>query len=286
MKITKNRLRKIIKEELLIEIGLHDSPIDDRVTQSIANLPTPDSSTSLLVAEILLGFTPAGVAIDLKDLATAIQNRDPALATMAGIGFVPIVGDLFKAPYKAARHADQVDILNDLARGPNGSEGLEQLRRQGANATRAGTENILGISRATRSTIETAMSRPGIYRVHVIIPTREIPLDSFIDNGLAIKPGRATTGSVDSVEDFLNPKTIFGRPLSPGSGSAQSKRVLIRYPSGKTMMDVAEEFDWSEIQGFRARTMQNSRITHRIPPEYIVGIVDPKTDSFIKGLGY
>ena len=284
IKIDLNELKRIIREELLREQVFDGPPIMDPSVHTEwertgaaekmrherqANVT--DASTARMAAEILLGFTPAGVAIDFIDLATAIEKRDPALAAMAGIGFIPVVGDLFKVPYKAAKAKVLDDIASEL-----GPKGLNQLRRK--------SSNILGVSRSVRSVIEDGMSKPGVYRVHVVIADR--PLESFINNGLAIKPGRATTGPVDSADDFLNPKTVFGKPLSPNSGSAQAKRVLIRYPEGTSLSDAAEEFNWSEIPGFKGRTVATDAITHRIPPEYIVGVVDPMGDIFVKGMGY
>ena len=90
-----------------------------------------------LGAEILIGFTPAGVAIDFKDLAIAIEENDPVLAIAAGIGFIPVVGDLFKVPYKMGRaSAKQAKYLKKLEK-ELGSDGIDQIRKKTSDTTQA-----------------------------------------------------------------------------------------------------------------------------------------------------
>ena len=52
------------------------------------------------VAEIMAGFTPAGPAIDIKDMYQALENDDIAGLAMAGFGLVPGLGDTAKALVK------------------------------------------------------------------------------------------------------------------------------------------------------------------------------------------
>ena len=63
--------------------------------------PQKAAQRAKLAGEIALGLTPAGIAIDFKDMAKAIETKDPVLATMAGIGFLPFLGDTAKGIFKS-----------------------------------------------------------------------------------------------------------------------------------------------------------------------------------------
>lgn len=58
------------------------------------------------IADIALGFTPAGVAADVQDAARAIKDRDALGLGLAGLGFIPGVGDVAKNVAKAAKGAE------------------------------------------------------------------------------------------------------------------------------------------------------------------------------------
>ena len=73
---------------------------------------TPPKDTEIpgatkTAAEIATGFTPAGWAIDVKDMYVALQEADPAGLAMAGFGFIPGLGDAGKAIFKAIQEGDQ-----------------------------------------------------------------------------------------------------------------------------------------------------------------------------------
>ncbi len=53
--------------------------------------------------EVALGFTPVGVALDIRDAGIAIRDRDAVGFGLAGVGFIPGVGDAFKAIGKGVR---------------------------------------------------------------------------------------------------------------------------------------------------------------------------------------
>ena len=66
-------------------------------------------------------------------MAQAIKERDPAFAVMAGIGFFPVAGDLFKVPYKVGRaSAQQAKALDKIAK-ELGLDGIEQLGKRGTD---------------------------------------------------------------------------------------------------------------------------------------------------------
>jgi len=73
------------------------------------------------LADIALGFTPAGVAADVQDVSRAINERDALGLGLAGLGFIPGVGDVVKKAGSAARKAlPQIDsrLLNIVKRNP------------------------------------------------------------------------------------------------------------------------------------------------------------------------
>lgn len=71
------------------------------------------------VGDIAMGFTPAGVVADVEDAGRAIRDRDLVGLGLAGIGFVPGVGDVAKGAGKAIRRAASdlpMDEASRLAR--------------------------------------------------------------------------------------------------------------------------------------------------------------------------
>ena len=151
MKLNRRQLRSIIQEELMLEIDLMAPPESGsgghRPAPGLPGGYTPfpkprDLKGEIpddikLGAEILIGFTPAGVAVDFKDLAIAIEENDPVLAIAAGIGFIPVVGDLFKVPYKMGRaSAKQAKYLKKLEK-ELGSDGIDQIRKKTSDTTQA-----------------------------------------------------------------------------------------------------------------------------------------------------
>lgn len=64
------------------------------------------------VADVALGFTPAGVAADVQDAARAAKARDALGLMLAGAGFVPIGGDIVKGAGKALRRG--IEGVDDL----------------------------------------------------------------------------------------------------------------------------------------------------------------------------
>ena len=95
MRITESQLRKIIRESLLTEIdpslgratGGHDQ-VFHQTHSAVQKMPPAEvkkatiemakaiSKGTPVFAEIAAGFTPAGVAIDVKDMKVAIDKGD------------------------------------------------------------------------------------------------------------------------------------------------------------------------------------------------------------------
>lgn len=74
------------------------------------------------IADVALGFTPAGLAADVQDASKAIRDRDALGLGLASLGFIPGVGDVAKGVAKAARGADVArrlprEVLEDAPKG-------------------------------------------------------------------------------------------------------------------------------------------------------------------------
>tara|TARA_R110001583_G_scaffold7985_8_gene38903 strand:+ start:1884 stop:4721 length:2838 start_codon:yes stop_codon:yes gene_type:complete len=127
--ISKKSLKSIIEEELNLLSGLNEQTLGNVVTRDAPFGPEgfpedalgrPDlggsrgrgpvhgryddsysekdigMGSALLFGEIAAGFTPAGVAIDMRDTAQAIRDRDKVGFGLAMLGFIPGLGDAGK----------------------------------------------------------------------------------------------------------------------------------------------------------------------------------------------
>ena len=275
MKITRKQLKRIIKEEYQHSLHELDGP---NLPNAGAASTEGDEELAIAAAEIMLGFTPAGLAIDFKDLAKAIEERDPVFAAMAGIGFIPGIGDFFKAPYKfSIASAKQAKMLDKLAK-ELGDDGLEQLGKRGT----------VGALRGARKTLQQGLEKPGTYFIHRIFgPGAGHATDSFIKHGVAKAGNRGTVGrlkvsAADRLDSILNPVNFISKqPIR----NETRRAVIIRVPDG---MEGTEAFNWvKEVPGFGARAGTNlERFTERFSPDFIVGVWDPVAETFIKGAGF
>lgn len=83
------------------------------------------------VADIALGFTPAGVAADVQDAKRAIEDRDAIGLGLAGLGFLP-GGDIAKAVAKRLPRR----VLEDA---PKGTLSLKRILSGDVNAPSSGS---------------------------------------------------------------------------------------------------------------------------------------------------
>ena len=83
-------------------------PAEER-RAAVAKRELSDKAESMgkVGAEVAVGMSPAGIAVDVKDMARAVETNDPVLAAMAGIGFIPLIGDMAKGTFKALRAGDR-----------------------------------------------------------------------------------------------------------------------------------------------------------------------------------
>ena len=83
-------------------------PVEER-RAAVAKRELLDKAESMgkVGAEVAVGMSPAGIAVDIKDMARAVETNDPVLAAMAGIGFIPLIGDMAKGTFNALRAGDR-----------------------------------------------------------------------------------------------------------------------------------------------------------------------------------
>jgi len=114
MKLKRRDLNRLI-ESLLLEVGpgVGMDPTGATMPKGLSReeykqLEDASKEIGTIVAEIFVGLSPAGVAVDVKDVtqATAIVIKsggdEGKLQTLAaGIGFIPLMGDAIKGVFKA-----------------------------------------------------------------------------------------------------------------------------------------------------------------------------------------
>lgn len=135
IKISRKQLKQIIEANLLNELvpGAID-PIDSRmVAVDAEDAPKYDIATNTakqvgaaggplkiiipVIAEVLIGLTPAGIAIDVKDIIAAMReikksggDEGKMNASFAAIGLLPGAGDYFKGIWKAIKGTPAAEI--------------------------------------------------------------------------------------------------------------------------------------------------------------------------------
>lgn len=104
-----------------------------------------DKARGNIVSDIALGLTPAGVVADTEDMYKAAREGNKLGVALAGLGFIPVVGDIPKLARKVSP-ADLAKILpKRVTRAPTaGSVGVGDILsgRVGSGAEEAIGQNI------------------------------------------------------------------------------------------------------------------------------------------------
>ncbi len=100
----------------------------------------PNSTMAKAAGEIALGFTPAGIALDVRDMSVAISNRDALGGALAGIGFLGGAGDAFKKGGQFLRRSLRRSDANILGFLEDGG----RLGELGTAGRGRGTRNVTG----------------------------------------------------------------------------------------------------------------------------------------------
>jgi len=165
MKITESQLRRIIREEILKEQrsryrdsgGVAPGSV---YGQTVARSQTPgqgrevikrkefiesarDSSIGTgflrLLRDIVVGMTPVGVALDIEFLIDALKSKQSDKIAVAGIAFIPGLGDAIAAPFKKLfRHFDESGYI-----AKNGSDDIGELTNRQVNQATEEADEII-----------------------------------------------------------------------------------------------------------------------------------------------
>jgi hypothetical protein len=134
MLVTEKKLRKIIKLLIIKEVqdGLYPYTPDvirgkyksDVLTGGhLSSLSGKDKENLKLAAEIITGFTPAGIVIDVKDLMTALAAGSIASIAIGLAGLIPGITEsskLFKL----------IQNITGLSKNPGGEQSLKAFRKE------------------------------------------------------------------------------------------------------------------------------------------------------------
>jgi hypothetical protein len=150
MKITRKQLRRIIKEELIREIEINDPDFSSGSTpaQAWSRVDTPFQQW---LVEILVGFTPAGIAIDARDITIAVNAGDIFGTALAGIGFIPLVGDIIAKPFKILYKSRQG--ASAYSRANNGVDDIGEITSRMLSQAEAEATEIVDIWRAQGASV-------------------------------------------------------------------------------------------------------------------------------------
>ena len=135
MKITRRQLKQIIEANLLNElvpgaimptdnamvpVDAEDAPKYDIATNTARQVGAAGGPLKIIIpvmAEVLIGLTPAGIAIDVKDIIAAMReikksggDEGKMNVSFAAIGLLPGAGDYFKGIWKAIKGTPAAEI--------------------------------------------------------------------------------------------------------------------------------------------------------------------------------
>lgn len=288
MKITEARLRKLIRKFLLeAPDGLHPTTRDITLGKykSTAKTKGHYGSEPIAIALIELGisFTPAGFVIDAKDFAIANDNKDGWGMFFAGIGFIPLGGDLVKNAYKLKKLQDVASNVGKLnpsqlskikkVKDTSGKidaddigEVTDIISSVGSKASRVvrGTEKI-------KDTLKSVIKDDRTYHVHTVNSPQYS--DDVLKNGVALRANRsgygyrATTHNNDAgVSGAATLDQLRFAPFSLGNDNKLT--VIYEVPPGKTLKDIVVDFKGTQ------RGSQHGEFIGNISNDYLKAYVD------------
>ena len=153
MKLTKQQLslivRKILNES---HDGLYPTVRDQVMGQYKSDARTKgaygNKNISSALAELGVSFTPAGVAIDVKDFSVAYDEVDNWGMLFAGIGFIPIAGDIAKNAYKLKKVESAAKKVGKLST----SQAAEIKKLQAEGGGKIDAEDLDRVTNIVKST--------------------------------------------------------------------------------------------------------------------------------------
>ena len=214
------------------------------------------------VADVALGFTPAGVAADVQDASSAIRNRDLVGLGLAGVGFIPGVGDVVKGVGKGLRRGVSNLPMDEASR-------LARAREMGFDVDRPMYHGT-SYSFPEFQVSEAGMMGPGVYVTNLpseadYYAKKSAEFRNFAegrpDVGANVVPVVVREGNLfdldardmwkafgdpDSQEELVRRAREAGyigaRGSSPYSGSGQKAEGIVEYISMFDPKDVRSRF--------------------------------------------
>lgn len=166
-------------------------------------------ATAGVVAEIFVGFTPAGIAVDIKDLLQANTMQDRSLAVLGIV--LPGLGDGVKALVKGGvKSADGTVDLSRIASVPTGSEFSKWF-----DSLTSTDFNTLWSNPEARALIERRLREPGGFHEWFMVSR----VDKFKSWGMQADDIWSFRTKTDQLK-WINPETgISGKHGGHGSGA-------------------------------------------------------------------
>ena len=290
MKISEGRLKKLIRKFLLESTdGLHPTARDIAMGQYKSDTRTAghygNKEISKALAEVGISFTPAGIAIDAKDFEVAHDDKDGWGMFFAGIGFIPIGGDLIKNAYKLKKIQDVAANVGKLnpsqlskiekvkdATGKIDAKDLDEVTdaitsvSSKANRLVQGTEKI-------KDSLRTVMKDDSVYHVHTVNSPQYS--DEVLQYGVAVRKNRSgqgyrkTTYNNDVAYNGFASTTIDQLRNAPfGLGTDGKVTLIYEVPPGKDLTDIVVDFKGNQ------RDSRYGEFIGNISNDYLKAYVD------------
>ncbi|MFD2256890.1 RHS repeat-associated core domain-containing protein [Luteolibacter algae] len=173
----------------------------------MGNAQTAQEAARLgVAAEVLLGFTPLGVMMDVGDLGTNVWNGNGSGAAFAAIGFIP-GGDLVKGARRLDGLADVPTTTLYRAVGP---DELADISQTGQLINRGSAEGKYFTTSAEHASdyAQQAVRRfrdPPYTTIMTEVPTSSLPAPTSVDGGIPafVIPNNALPGLQPTILDWM-----------------------------------------------------------------------------------
>ena len=264
MKITEHRLKKLIRNFLLESPdGLYPTTSDMVLGKYKSDARTEghygNKEVSKALAETGVSFTPVGIAIDAKDFEVAHNDKDGWGMFFAGIGFIPIGGDLIKNAYKLKKIQDVAANAGKLnpsqlskikkVKDATGKIDAKDLDEVAVAITSAGSKanKLVKGTEKIKDSLKTVMKDDSVYHVHTVNSPQYS--DEVLQYGVAVRKNRSgqgyrkTTYNNDVAYNGFASTTIDQLRNAPfGLGTNGKVTLIYEVPPGKSLNDIVVDF--------------------------------------------